>query len=707
MTRMMDRRNTDFHPQHSMHLLLASLRILLVLLAFVTLSIPAYAVSVSGDEGSKSRFSLEHDIAIQQDPTGALTLRDVSEGSRKDAFRPLGKATVEPTVAHDIVWLRFSLGRTVNAPGEWILEVRPPSLDHVELFAPDGLGGFSSAELGDRLPFVRRMDRRQDKAFRIALDTREQFFFMRVESTAFNSLLLRLWQPAAFDEHKSRQDLLLGVTLGATAAMFFLNIIFWRWLRDPLYFHYAGLLVATAYVVLFATGYAERMQFWDPLFADRGLGIAFCAYNMVSISFICRIFELKRQMVWAWSVFRVVIIVNFVALLAAVIGRYGVVAWWVDWTVLFAATFGVGAILYLVLVRKQHQYLMAVAAFSPSAVACIVRTLEALGFWDLGAGAGMDISWRIIATVSHLVLLNVAIANRTRTAEANYRHARRRALSLARRGEREMEAKVRVRTKRLAEANTTLRDEVSRRGALEARLVNSLEVERSALEQQRQFVSMVSHEFRTPLAVIEATAEALERWPSGKDDFVERRIEKIKRSVKRLSLLIENVLAKDKLDMGSLSPRVRETFELYEMALNVQAAVGESESQRLTVQPGAEAVLVFGDRALLEIVLQNLVQNALRYSPPDSEVVVVIEARENVALVEVRDHGSGIPEQEQRYLFQKYFRASDQRRRPGSGLGLHISREIARQHGGEVALVSSGERGSVFRLSLPLAPPSA
>ncbi len=82
---------------------------------------------------------------------------------------------------------------------------------------------------------------------------------------------------------------------------------------------------------------------------------------------------------------------------------------------------------------------------------------------------------------------------------------------------------------------------------------------------------------------------------------------------------------------------------------------------------------------------------------------IAIETDDQVAWIDVRDKGAGIPAQEQAYLFQKYFRASDHRRRPGTGLGLHISREVARQHGGNVELVRSDVNASVFRLSLPLA----
>lgn len=642
--------------------------------------------------------------SVQRDPSGLLTVEDVAEGSHKDAFHPLSGSVVEGTTAHEVLWVRIALARAADAPDRWLLSVQPPALDQVTLFAPGENNDFSTSTVGDRLPFAQREIRDNELIFPITLDTRERVFYLRIESTAFNSLQLGLWQHKGFEEHQSQEAVLVGLILGAAVAMLLLNLIFWRWLRDSLYLQYAGFLIATAYLVVISSGYFARFTSAEPLLADRGLGVAICVYNFMAIVFVSRIFELKRQTPRAWQAFRAVGIFNLLMLLVALTGQYGRVAWWVDASLLFVTLVGWGAILHLVLARRQWQYVFPMVAFSPSAVACIVRAVEALGIWDFDAGASISLGWRTLALMAHLLLLNIAVANRTRVAEANYRRERRRALALARRSERELGAEVRLRINKLAETNAALRGEVARRSALEGTLVNSLEAEHATLEMQRNLVSMVSHEFRTPLAIIDAAADALRRSPLGSDAFVKPRTEKIKRSVERLSLLVENVLAKDKLDTGSLATRFHETFDLNELVLNAQAAVGERDGTRLVLRTHDAPMPVRGDRPLLEIVLQNLVQNALKYSPPDSEVAIESSQRDGMAQVEVRDRGIGIPEEEQSELFQKYFRASPHRRRPGTGLGLHISREIARQHGGDVALASSGDGGSVFRLSLPVRP---
>jgi signal transduction histidine kinase len=102
------------------------------------------------------------------------------------------------------------------------------------------------------------------------------------------------------------------------------------------------------------------------------------------------------------------------------------------------------------------------------------------------------------------------------------------------------------------------------------------------------------------------------------------------------------------------------------------------------------------------VALQNLIQNALKYSPTTSLVTVRLHQSGDMAFVEVADHGAGVQPQDRMLIFTKYYRAPGQRTK-GSGLGLFLSREIARQHGGELDLVASDTAGSTFRLPLPLA----
>ena len=277
-----------------------------------------------------------------------------------------------------------------------------------------------------------------------------------------------------------------------------------------------------------------------------------------------------------------------------------------------------------------------------------------------------------------------------------------RVLAISQAAERDLTIKVRERTSELSDANASLKEEVDRRHVLETRLRQSLDSVNEALSQQRDFLAVVSHEFRGPLAVIAAAADNLSlSAPEGADD-VKTRSSRIRQTVKRMTLLIENVLAGDRLDAAETPNAIVETFDINEILRIAQTGLDDDAAGRVSFFAG-EAALVNGDRYLLEIALQNLVQNALKYSTPPSPVIVRLSTESGFVLVSVTDQGMGVLPEHREFIFLKYYRAAGHRTK-GSGLGLYISREIARQHGGELALTASDGSGSTFCLSLPLAP---
>ena len=296
-----------------------------------------------------------------------------------------------------------------------------------------------------------------------------------------------------------------------------------------------------------------------------------------------------------------------------------------------------------------------------------------------------------------LILLCGRIA--TQLAERRLRAEQDRVLAISKAAERDLTIKVRERTAELAESNASLEEEVDRRHGLEVKLRQSLDSVNDALVQQRDFLALVTHEFRGPLAVIATAADNLALAVDESADDVQLRAARIRRTVNRMSMLIENVLAGDRLDATERRLAVVETFDLNEILRTAQGALDDDAIRRVIFIPGDEAP-VSGDRYLLEIALQNLVQNALKYSASLTSITVRLTIDDGVVFVNVTDQGSGIPPEYREFIFLKYYRAAGQRAN-GSGLGLYISREIARQHGGELTLVASDDSGSTFCLSIP------
>jgi signal transduction histidine kinase len=232
--------------------------------------------------------------------------------------------------------------------------------------------------------------------------------------------------------------------------------------------------------------------------------------------------------------------------------------------------------------------------------------------------------------------------------------------------------------------------------------------EREAERLKDEFFALVSHELRTPLASIIGYLEVLieEDADDGLDRDERRRFHGVlERNARRLERLVGDLLFVANLEQGmlTLQPASVDLASLARDALEVARPFAEREGVSLTLDCEALPSVV-GDPGRLGQGLDNLIHNAVKFTPNGGRVEVRLERCGDRALIEVRDTGVGIPVAEQARLFERFFRASTATERavPGVGLGLAIVKAIAEAHGGAIAVESEIGRGSVFRLELPL-----
>jgi len=227
------------------------------------------------------------------------------------------------------------------------------------------------------------------------------------------------------------------------------------------------------------------------------------------------------------------------------------------------------------------------------------------------------------------------------------------------------------------------------------------------LEQMRtDFVSNVSHELRTPLASIAAAVETLQDDAARADPAEGPRfVQMIQRNLRRLEALLDDILALSRLESRP-ETLPREPVDL----AGVVRAAGEELMERarqaevaLTVR--AERSRVVGDAATLRRIVDNLLVNAITYTPRGGKVDVTLEPRSGSATLEVRDTGIGIPEEDLDRIFERFYRVDKARSRSagGTGLGLAIVKHAVGLHGGTVEVKSKLARGSVFTVRMPLA----
>lgn len=227
----------------------------------------------------------------------------------------------------------------------------------------------------------------------------------------------------------------------------------------------------------------------------------------------------------------------------------------------------------------------------------------------------------------------------------------------------------------------------------------------SAHGTQQRFVADASHELRTPLTILRGEIEVALRKPRGAEDY-RAVLESNREEIERLSRLVENLLTLASADSGEALAHA-EAVDLSALARAVtQRLADAATAKNLSLTLKADApVPVNGDSAALERVAFNLVENAIRYSPPGETVTVSVGAEGTTARLEVADTGAGIAAEHLPRLFDRFYRVDKARSRElgGAGLGLAIVKALVETHGGQVEVTSQLGHGSRFVVRLPLA----
>lgn len=239
-------------------------------------------------------------------------------------------------------------------------------------------------------------------------------------------------------------------------------------------------------------------------------------------------------------------------------------------------------------------------------------------------------------------------------------------------------------------------------------LLRDISAQKRADQEKDAFLSLISHEVRSPLTSIKGFAQlarrAAEATTHGTNERLGRHLGVIEQQVERISQLIGDLSEVARLQKGLLRQEPLE-FDLVPLARAVveqqQVAVGGHTLQLVVVDA---SLLVHADPARIEQVLINLLANAVKYSPNADQVTITLGRDGDSAHLSVRDEGIGIPHAEQRRLFGRFYRASNAARSGlgGLGLGLFIARELVLRSGGRLWVESEEERGSTFHLTLPL-----
>lgn len=268
----------------------------------------------------------------------------------------------------------------------------------------------------------------------------------------------------------------------------------------------------------------------------------------------------------------------------------------------------------------------------------------------------------------------------------------------------QLEHRINERTLELEKTVSNLEAEIIRREEAESKILESLRVERELNELKTKFLSMVSHEFKTPLSGILTSAILAGKYTkTEQQDKRQRHLKLIEDKVKYLNNILNDFLSVEQLEHGKTKYKM-ECFPLSKILNEVvySANMLLKEGQSIQYPENIEDIILVCDETIMEVILSNLINNAVKYSPENTTIKIIVTHDEEFFTMDIVDQGIGIPEKEQKYIFNRYFRAENALLNEGTGIGLNIVKAHIENLGGSINFKSIENVETTFQIRMPL-----
>lgn len=267
----------------------------------------------------------------------------------------------------------------------------------------------------------------------------------------------------------------------------------------------------------------------------------------------------------------------------------------------------------------------------------------------------------------------------------------------------ELEKKVHSRTEDLNSTITALEKEVQVRKKAEEEARKALDRERELNELKSKFVSIASHEFRTPLSTVMSSASLINQYADRKEtDKVSKHVSRIKSSVNHLTSILNDFLSLGKLEEGKIDVN-KESIQVAEFMQEIKEEITASlkPGQAVNIESNLSVHCVDSDSRILRNILFNLISNASKYSDENKAITIQCFGDNKSVGFSIRDEGIGIPLEDRKHMFDRFFRASNAGHVQGTGLGLNIVKRYVDLLGGRISFTSECGKGSVFTVIIP------
>lgn len=623
------------------------------LVSLVCHALPVASDRVIVEERVLDVAALGAGLSILRDPGGLRTLSDVSAPGAARDFRPM-PGSIADGYTSTVVWLRLRLERSPGTSALWWFRLDRGFLDDVRLYLRHPDGRFEAERrAGDRVLPAGDVDNRVPTFPILMAEPGLYEVYVRVSSGS--TMIL---QPSLVPESRTLQVtqkdyLAQGVYFGLCLALIVIGLHSSVWLRQRLFLYFLAYMLSQSFNTLLITGLGNQFLFPGAVpLVDRLIAMTICTTGALGLLFYNELLGTALRAPWTRRINHVLYSILGVAAVAPFLGLESRLTPYV--LILIA---GGGSLLVWPAVQawnsraRGDRWSCVMVGFST--VWSVWNLLLVLGWIPPGGLADLSAG---LANLANLLLLLMLLVLRTYESEV---------------------------ARKLAESRA---DKAEADGAQE----------RQGREDQQHLLSMIAHEFRTPISVVDASLQSLRLLDQDAPPERSSRHDRISRAVVRLNDLLDLVLTRNRSDV-SVWTRSISSVNLETVTRDAIDIIGFGAVQRIAVAVWGDAPDLLADERMLRYALLNLIDNALKYSPRGSRVDISIkplvsEGREGV-LWSILDQGWGIPATDRERIFEKYYRVGERSDVAGLGLGLFLVRQIVQRHDGWVAAVV-GEPGN-------------
>ena len=633
---------------------------------------------------------LTDQMAVLTDQTASLTWSDVLSAPA-DHFRVV--TTASGGFLSDAQWRVFDLANTGPAAEERLIQVEREFLNYVDLFIVDEQGTVQQFQAGNRRPVSVRPFANRTFEFPVTIPPHEtRHVLVRVQSASALVVDVTLWPVADFIHVSNQESLMQGFLHGMALIVILFTALLaasirhrsLTWFLIHCSFFEIRLLAVSGYL---NTLILPHYPIVATAIGNFSSGMALSAGFM----FVAEVLELRRHQPILSKVFTGLAVICLVLGSTVVIDRFDLAAPAMNGA---ALVYGLACpLVTLRYLRRGHPVAgLLIASMSVSLVALLTRVGRNLGL----PIHNNTVEWSLqFGFVCYFMLIAIAVIRHIKRQDSDKLVQTQLLLDSTANRESVLNQLVEHRTAELKRSHDEL-------ALAKEWAETALTRETEAKNQLQQFLSMINHEFKTPLAIIDSAAQMLMLHAHQLASVDQSRLTSIRDGVRRLVDLIDTCLANEQLELGHMVMQ-GQMVDIYPLLQTVLTHHRELVKDRQLDLHCSNLPPIWADPKLLALVFDNLIGNAVKYSQR-GPIKVDAHFADQMVIVTVRDFGFGIPAEDISRIFDRYFRARNAHRIAGSGVGLHLVRKIVDLHHGTVDVISRETEGTTFILNLRITP---